>query len=368
MDDPVAHDPTTWDPATRDPVRERRFTIRAVTAAATVAAGALAVGALAGCTGGTSISAGPTPTFGMFSLPPTPVGKAAVMAAFAKLRVRTTPAPSGYSPDLFGKGWGKVTGSSCSVDNFVLTRDLTNTSFKDGATCVVASGALFDPYSGQWHWYERSGLASAVGIDRVISLADAWASGAYAWNSKILHGFANDPDELLAVGTAEMAARNGVGASSWLPPDAADRCVYVAHQVKVKATYYLTVTQAEHDTMATVLEACPQTMSAAYPKSAPPPAPSAPPSIAPTLQARGPAVRRSAPTHRAQPSPSAAPAATTSAPPPSTSASLTPSMSPSPTPVPIIQPAATPVPTVQPTPGPGGQGPGGRRHHKPRPR
>ena len=389
MDHPVAHS----DSATRDPAtRERRITARSLTAAAVVAAGALAVGVLAGCTSDTSALIGPTPSFSVFSPPPTLVGKAAIMADFAKLRIRTTAAPSGYSPDIFGKGWGKVTGSSCTADNFVFTRDLTNKSFKDGATCIVASGALFDPYSGQWHWYERSSaLPSAVGIDRVISLADAWASGAYNWNSKILHGFANDPDELLAAGTAELAVRNGAGTSSWLPPDAADRCVYVAQQVKVKATYYLTVTQAEHDAMAGVLENCPQIMSAARPKSAPPPPPSASPSAAQTLQPGGSAPRRRVAVHQAQPTsrpttPSPDPAAS---PPPS----APPTASPDGTPTQSVRPAATPPPrhwkppwppqpswqpqptrppdpTAQPTPpdqGGQGQGGGGGRHHGPHP-
>ena len=46
-------------------------------------------------------------------------------------------------------------------------------------------------------------------------------------------------------------------AATWLPPNTAYRCSYVARQIAVKARYRLWVTRAEHDAMARALAKCP---------------------------------------------------------------------------------------------------------------
>jgi hypothetical protein len=46
-------------------------------------------------------------------------------------------------------------------------------------------------------------------------------------------------------------------AASWLPPNPAYRCSYVARQVAVKSAYTLWVTAAERDAITTVLAGCP---------------------------------------------------------------------------------------------------------------
>jgi hypothetical protein len=46
-------------------------------------------------------------------------------------------------------------------------------------------------------------------------------------------------------------------AASWLPPNKAERCPYVARQISVKAKYRLAVTSAERDEMSHLLSSCP---------------------------------------------------------------------------------------------------------------
>ena len=46
-------------------------------------------------------------------------------------------------------------------------------------------------------------------------------------------------------------------AATWLPPNKAYRCAYVARQVAVKVSYGLWMTQAEKNAIATVLSSCP---------------------------------------------------------------------------------------------------------------
>jgi hypothetical protein len=62
--------------------------------------------------------------------------------------------------------------------------------------------------------------------------------------------------------------------ATWLPASKPFRCIYVSHQVSVKATYGLWVTQAEHDAMARVLSDCasmPAVTSPFVPTSVPQP-------------------------------------------------------------------------------------------------
>jgi hypothetical protein len=61
---------------------------------------------------------------------------------------------------------------------------------------------------------------------------------------------------LLAVDGPTNAAKGAGDAATWLPPNKAFRCRYVALQVAVKVRYHLWVTQAEHDAIARILAGC----------------------------------------------------------------------------------------------------------------
>ena len=52
-------------------------------------------------------------------------------------------------------------------------------------------------------------------------------------------------------------AKGDGDAATWLPPNKAFRCTYVAHQVAVKAAYHLWVTPAEKSAIQRVLGTCP---------------------------------------------------------------------------------------------------------------
>ncbi|MET3349492.1 UNVERIFIED_ORG: hypothetical protein ABID57_001164 [Arthrobacter sp. UYEF1] len=67
---------------------------------------------------------------------------------------------------------------------------------------------------------------------------------------------ANDPLNLMAADGPANSAKGDKDAATWLPPNKAFRCEYVARQTAVKANYSLWVTQAEHDAIAGILTAC----------------------------------------------------------------------------------------------------------------
>ncbi|MGC0238356.1 GmrSD restriction endonuclease domain-containing protein [Arthrobacter sp. SD76] len=99
--------------------------------------------------------------------------------------------------------------------------------------------------------------SSAVQIDHVVALSDAWQKGAQQLTTEQRTAFANDPLNLQATDGATNQQKGDGDAATWLPPSKDFRCEYVARQVSVKARYSLWVTQAEHDAFAGILAGCP---------------------------------------------------------------------------------------------------------------
>ena len=189
-------------------------------------------------------------------------------AASAQKLLQTLPvkgrAPkTGYSREQFGQSWTddvNVDGghNGCDTRNDVLRRDLTDFAVKPGTHgCVVLTGTLHDPYTGTTVPFTRGKTTSSqVQIDHMVALADAWQKGAQQLTPQRRADLANDPRNLQAtVGTVNQSKGAG-DAATWLPPNKAYRCTYVARQIEVKAEYDLWVTAAEKNAMAGILQNC----------------------------------------------------------------------------------------------------------------
>lgn len=171
------------------------------------------------------------------------------------LPVKGRAAKTGYSRELFGNGWENS--GTCDTRNRILARDLTAVLYEMNS-CVVVSGILNDPYTGKVIPFQRgSGTSTAVQIDHVVALSDAWQKGAQQLSPALRSQFANDGLNLLAVDGATNQNKGDGDAATWLPPNKAIRCGYVARQISVKLKYSLWVTAAEKTTMQNVLNDCP---------------------------------------------------------------------------------------------------------------
>ncbi|OTA26365.1 hypothetical protein B9G54_05125 [Alloscardovia macacae] len=177
----------------------------------------------------------------------------------ATLAIKGRAPKTGYARTQFGSPWMDMDRNGCDTRNDILKRDLTGISTDAKSHgCKVLSGTLADPYTGTTIAFTRGrSSSSAVQIDHVVALSDAWQKGAQQLDATRRQAFANDPYNLLAVdGPANMQKSDG-DAATWLPPRKDYRCAYVARQIGVKAKYTLWVTQAEHDAMERVLSSCP---------------------------------------------------------------------------------------------------------------
>ncbi len=108
-----------------------------------------------------------------------------VLAQLATVPVKGRAPKTGYSRDQFGPAWTDdvdVAGghNGCDTRNDILQRDLTKLTFKAGThDCVVLTGVLHGPYTGKTIFFQRGQRTStAVQIDHVVALSDAWQKGA----------------------------------------------------------------------------------------------------------------------------------------------------------------------------------------------
>ena len=256
----------------------------------------------------------------------------------AALPIKGSTSTPGYSARaMYGEAWADVDRNGCDTRNDILKRDLTGVVFTNDSTCKVESGILADPYTATTIHFQRGPeTSSAVQIDHVVALGDAWLKGAQQLTGAQRMAFANDPLNLQATDGPTDVQNGDSDAAAWLPPNKSFRCNYVARQISVKATYELWVTQAEHDAMARVLADCAGQLVPTSEKEVAVAA-AAEPSKAPEPAAKA-AVVVPAP---AAPAPDPAPAYVPPAP-----------VYVAPAPAPYVPPAPAPAPYVPPAPAP----------------
>ena len=171
-----------------------------------------------------------------------------------RLEVKGRAPKTGYSRGEYGDGWGIVGG--CDMRNIMLARGMTEVELADDK-CVVLSGILNDPYTGNTIDFKRGKETSGdVQIDHVVALSDSWQKGAQELSPNTRLRFANDPLNLLAVDGPTNQKKSDSDAASWLPSNKSFRCQYVARQIAVKDKYRLWLTDSEKSAIVRVLNGC----------------------------------------------------------------------------------------------------------------
>ncbi len=219
---------------------------------------------VAGC--GASGSPVTAPTTGLSTSPlstaaetpstvePPVVAASLALAALDALPVKGRAPKTGYNREQFGQAWTDVDRNGCDTRTDILGATLTGIS--RSGRCTIMSGILSDPYTGRSITYIRGGT-SEVDIDHVVALSNAWQTGAFGFPFAKRVALANDPVNLLAVDASANRQKGDGDAATWLPPNKAFRCNYVARQVAVKRKYELWVTAPEASAMRTILQSCP---------------------------------------------------------------------------------------------------------------
>lgn len=150
--------------------------------------------------------------------------------------------------------WGH---DGCASRDQALARDLEQVALKPGTRgCVVVSGRLRDPYTGQVVEYRRGANPQPVQVDHVFGLASSWDRGAAAWPQARRTAFANDPRELQTTTASVNASKGDRTPAEWRPPVRAGWCGFARQFYDVATAYDLAVTPADVDALRAMLRTC----------------------------------------------------------------------------------------------------------------
>jgi hypothetical protein len=209
-----------------------------------IAAATLTLSLTAGCAG-VSVATGPSTTTGTGTAS---ASRAGATAELSKLTVATAGSMKGYSREKFPH-W-RSTGKNCDTRDSVLKRDGTGVKLSG---CNVVGGTWKSVYDDK-----VITSPSAVDIDHLVPLANAWRSGAAAWTTDQRQDFANDLDDpqLVAVSASSNRSKGDQDPSTWKPQATGEWCAYAEDWIAVKTHWKLTVTTAEKSALADMLEKC----------------------------------------------------------------------------------------------------------------
>ncbi len=136
----------------------------------------------------------------------------------------------------------------------LVAESVSAVEYADSDQCRVASGEWIDPYSGVLY-----ADPSDLQIDHLVPLANAHASGGWAWSGSRKRAYANDlsfAGHLVAVNGPDNQAKGKSGPEDWQPPASSYWCQYAIDWITIKNSWGLTATEAEFAALAEMLDTC----------------------------------------------------------------------------------------------------------------
>ncbi|MFB6828407.1 HNH endonuclease family protein [Streptomyces hydrogenans] len=165
---------------------------------------------------------------------------------------------AGYTRDKF-KHWntGLDPADGCNTRAEVLQAEAVE-SPTVAAGCKLSGGLWLSYYDGQ-----EVNDAGKLDIDHMVPLAEAWDSGASAWDAKRREAYANDQDaaaSLVAVTARTNRQKADQDPATWMPPHPDAQCRYIGEWTATKLRWNLAADQAEADALKVYAEACETTV------------------------------------------------------------------------------------------------------------
>ena len=118
--------------------------------------------------------------------------------------------------------------------------------------CKLKGGKWVSQYDGKIHR-----KAASLDIDHLVSLAEAWRSGASNWSAEEREQYANDlnnPEVLLAVTRSANRSKGDRDLASWMPKKSP--CKYIQDWISIKIKYSLTVDFGESQVLRQKMTDC----------------------------------------------------------------------------------------------------------------
>jgi hypothetical protein len=180
---------------------------------------------------------------------------ASVDAAIKVLKVAPD-VREGYARSQF-KHWSDLDKNGCNTRNDVIIAEaLTKPKVDAGCKIVKDTGKWYSPYDNT-----TITNFSALDVDHFVPLAEAWDSGAKAWDAAKREVYANDmgdPVSLIAVSAGSNRSKSDQDPGEWMPVFANYHCAYVKQWVQVKVRWSLTVDEKELKVLKDTNAKCPK--------------------------------------------------------------------------------------------------------------
>ena len=120
----------------------------------------------------------------------------------------------------------------------------------------VGNVGWYSRWDGEWYAGEGGLSAPRFDIDHIVSLKEAWQSGADEWSASDKDTFADDVLNLTAVTASSNRSKGAKDATEWLPPEASGKCYFLIRVIQVKTKWDLSIDQDEYTTLKELTESC----------------------------------------------------------------------------------------------------------------
>jgi hypothetical protein len=161
---------------------------------------------------------------------------------------------TGYKREQF-KHW-VGTGKGCDARKSVIISEAIKKPAVD-SKCNIVGGEWLSIYDSV-----QVIEAKKLDVDHMVPLAEAWDSGAQAWDAKKREMYANDqldPRHLIAVTGTSNRSKSDRDPAEWLPTNKLYICEYLTNWVSVKVRWSLSVDKKEKDAITAGLKPCKKT-------------------------------------------------------------------------------------------------------------
>jgi hypothetical protein len=147
---------------------------------------------------------------------------------------------TGYVRTKF-KHWVGV-GNGCDSRKTVIISEATVKPVVEKG-CVIKGGEWLSVYDSV-----KVTDAGKLDVDHMVPLAEAWDSGAYAWDDKKRELYANDQTDarhLIAVTGSSNRSKSDRDPAEWIPTNEKYKCQYIMNWVSIKVRWSLSVDEKE---------------------------------------------------------------------------------------------------------------------------
>ena len=158
---------------------------------------------------------------------------------------------AGYVRTKF-KHWIGAGGGCDSRKAVIISEAIVKPTIEKG--CVIKGGEWLSIYDNV-----KVTDAGKLDVDHMVPLAEAWDSGASAWDDLKRELYANDqidPRHLIAVTGSSNRSKSDQDPSDWMPTNKAYACEYLSNWVSIKVRWSLSVDKKEKDFITTTSKSC----------------------------------------------------------------------------------------------------------------